>query len=120
MQLSAENFLFLQEELKLYRKAMNEALAIIQDKGVTDYPIFIAHQDTFEAGIPIINRYHVKGNWNINVSSLEEFVQKKLIVSHKIKAFKLSYKPVEDYICFFVLSELGAQFIFLPRVSSGL
>lgn len=115
MQIGAEKFLLLQEELKVYKKAMNQALDIIQAKGVTEYPIFVAHQDTFEAGISIINRYEVKGNWNINVSSLEEFVQKKLILKSKVAAFKKSYKSIEDYICFFVLSELGAQFVYMPR-----
>ena len=116
MQISTEKFLVLQEELKVYRKALNQALDIILEKGITPYPIFIAHQDSFEAGIPIINRYDVTGNWSINVSSLEEFLQKKLILSHKVKAFKSTYKPVADFICFFVLSELGAQFVFMPRV----
>ncbi len=115
MQIGAEKFLLLQEELKVYRNAMNKALEIILAKGVTEYPIFVAHQDSFEAGIPIINRYEVKGNWNINVSSLEEFVQKKIILKSKLVAFKKSYKSTADFICFFVLSELGAQFVYLPR-----
>jgi len=115
MQIGAEKFLLLQEELKVYRNAMNKALDIIQAQGVTQYPIFVAHQDSFEAGIPIINRYEVKGNWNINVSSLEEFIQKRLIVKSKVAAFKKTYKSIDDFICFFVLSELGAQFVFLPR-----
>lgn len=115
MQIGAEKFLLLEEELKVYRNAMNKALDIIQAKGVTEYPIFVAHQDTFDAGIPIINRYNVNGNWNINVSSLEEFVEKKLILKSKVAAFKKSYKSTDDFICFFVLSELGAQFIFLTR-----
>ena len=115
MQISAEKFLQLEEELKNYRKALNQALDIILERGITEYPIFIAHQDTFEAGIPIINRYEVKGNWNINISSMEEFIQKKLILPQKLNQFKLTYKPPTDHICFFVLSELGAQYIFLPR-----
>lgn len=116
MQISTEKFIQLQDELKVYRKALNEALDIILTRGVTEYPIFIAHQDTFEAGIPLFNRYEVKGNWNINVSSLEEFIAKKIILRRKVEAFKQTYKPTADFICFFVLSELGAQFIFLPRV----
>ena len=116
MQVSTEKFLVLQEELKVYRNALNRALDIMLEQGITEYPIFIAHQATFNAGIPIISRSEVKGNWNINVSSLEEFILKKIISSRKVASFKQSYRPATDYICFFVLSELGAQFIFLPRV----
>jgi hypothetical protein len=115
MEISAEKFLQLEEELKVYRPALNQALDIILERGITEHPIFIAHQDTFEAGVPVFNRYQVKGNWNINVSTMEEFVQKKLILPQKLNQFKLTYKPPTDYICFFVLSELGAQYIFLPR-----
>lgn len=116
MEISTEKFIQLQDELKVYRKALNDAMNIILEKGITEYPIFIAHQDTFEAGIPLFKRYEVQGNWNINVSSLEEFVSKKIIQSRKVEAFKQTFKSTDDFICFFVLSELGAQFIFLPRV----
>ncbi len=115
MQISAEKFLILEEELKTYRTALSKAIDIILEKGVTEHPIFIAHQDTFQAGIPIIKRHEVKGNWNINVSSLEEFIQKRIIVKSKIASFKKTYKSPDHFICFFVLSELGAQFVFVPR-----
>ncbi len=115
MQAGAEKFIQLQEELMAYRKAMNSALDIILEREITEYPIFIAHQDTFDAGIPIIKRHEVNGNWNINVSTLEEFIQKKIIQPNKVNAFKAAFKSPQDYICFFVLSELGAQFIYLPR-----
>jgi hypothetical protein len=116
MKVNPDKFLQLEEELKAYRPALNQAIPIILQKAITQYPIFIAHQDSFAAGIPIINRYEVNGNWNINVSSLEEFVKKKIISAPKIEAFKRGYKNPEDFICFFVLSELGAQFIYLPRI----
>lgn len=115
MQVSAERFLLLEMELKVYKNALNKAIDVMLDKGI-EYPIFIAHQDSFEVGIPIIDRYKVSGNWNINVSSMEEFIKHQLIKPGKIDSFKKNYKPVEDFICFFVLSELGAQYIYLPRV----
>ena len=70
-----------------YRKAMNSALDIILEREITEYPIFIAHQDTFDAGIPIIKRHEVNGNWNINVSTLEEFIQRKSF--NQIKSMRL-------------------------------
>ncbi|NJL74411.1 MAG: hypothetical protein HC892_04550 [Saprospiraceae bacterium] len=57
----------------------------------------------------------MQGNWSINISSLEEFVVKQLIEVHKIDDFRRVYKDPKHHLCFFVLSELGATFNFIPR-----
>lgn len=112
---SAEQFIDLQEELKGYIPALSKAIEQIIASEVTEYPIFVAHQQIVDVGIPIIEKENVKGNWSINVSSLEEFVTKTIIHSEKIDEFKRVYKSPEDFVTFFILSELGAQFISIPR-----
>lgn len=111
----AELFLQLHDELKGYKKMMSEAAQIIMDKDVSDYPIFVVHQQEVAIGIPIAEREKVKGNWSVNASSLEEFVSKNIVYDTKIEDFKANYRDPEDFICIFVLSELGAQFIYLPK-----
>jgi hypothetical protein len=110
----AEKFLQLQEELSVYQKLMSEASSVILDQEVTKYPIFVAHQQEVEIGIPIAERGKVAGNWSIHASSLEEFVSKNIVFPEKIEEFKQNFKDPEMYACVFVLSELGAQFIYLP------
>jgi len=110
-----EKFLQLEQELQVYRQMMSEALQIVLDKEVTKYPIFIAHQQELELGIVLADKEKVKGNWTIHVSSLEEFVAKQIIFEQKIEEFKKSYKSPSDHLCVFVLSELGAQFVYLPK-----
>lgn len=109
-----EKFLKLQEELAIYKKMMREATTVILDQEVTKYPVFVAHQQELEIGIPLAERGKVAGNWSIHVSSLEEFVSKNIVFPDKIEDFKANYKTPTEHACVFVLSELGAQFIYLP------
>jgi hypothetical protein len=110
-----EKFLKLELELKVYSKMMADASQVIIDKEVSSYPIFVAHQQELELGIQLADREKVAGNWNIHASSLEEFVAKQIIFEDKVKEFKKNYKDPLQHICVFVLSELGAQFIYLPK-----
>lgn len=110
-----EKFLKLEQELQIYRQMMSEAVEVILDKEVSKYPIFVAHQQEMELGLKLADREKVAGNWNIHVSSLEEFVSKQIIFENKIEEFKKHYKDPKIHLCVFVLSELGAQFIYLPK-----
>lgn len=106
---------FLEQELRIYIQPLSEAADTVVNENVSNYPIFIAHQSDTNIGIPIIDREKVVGNWSINLSSLEEFATKGLIVKDKLEEFKELYKSNDQQLCFFVLSELGATFNFLPR-----
>jgi hypothetical protein len=110
-----ESYINLQSELEIYKKAMSQASDIIRDQDVSKYPIFVVHQNEVSVGIPIIEREKHDGNWNINASTLEEFVTKNIIFNEKVDEFITSYKDPELNLCVFTLSELGANFIFLPR-----
>lgn len=110
-----ELYLVLEKDIQVYKKVMSEASDIIMDQEVTKFPIFVMHQQQLEIGIPIADREKNKGNWNINASSLEEFVSKSIVHDYKIEEFKETYKDPEEHICVFVVSELGTQFIYVPR-----
>lgn len=111
----AESYIVLEQELDIYRKMMTEAAQVILDKDVSKYPIMVAHQQELELGMQIFDRMkNVGSKWSIHASTLEEFVSKQIVYSDKIEDFKSNYKTLESSICVFVLSELGAEFIFLP------
>ncbi len=106
----------LKKELKPYMKAMIQASETIVDKDVSKYPIMIAHQQELELGIPIVTTQTFPlGKWNIHASSLEEFVAKQIINTDKVQNFRATYKDIKSFVCVFSLSELGAQFVFLPK-----
>lgn len=108
-----EKLLALEQELKIYVKAMKEAAQIIIDEDISNYPIFVAHQQEVEIGIQLIKAGEGSGVWNIHASTLEEFVSKSIIFSEKVDDFKATYKSPHSHVCVFVLSELGATFNFL-------
>ncbi|MBK6544932.1 MAG: hypothetical protein IPO78_00440 [Saprospiraceae bacterium] len=110
-----EKYLQLEDDLRRYRKALNEAIEIMLDQEVSNYPIFIVHQQELEMGIKIIEAGEKTGIWSVHASSLEEFVVKSLIENDKVEEFIRVYKEHPDNFCLFVLSELGAKFIFYPR-----
>lgn len=106
----------LKVELAIYNKAMSEAVDTILDTEVSKYPIMIAHQQILELGIPIVTtETFPQGNWNIYASSLEEFVAKQIITQERMQNFRATYKDPRSFLCIFTLSELGANFVFLPR-----
>ncbi|HQX43690.1 MAG: hypothetical protein IPP06_02260 [Saprospiraceae bacterium] len=112
---SIEKFLQLEEDLRRYRKALNQAQEIMLNEDISLYPIFILHQQELEMGIPVIEAGEKTGLWSVHASSMEEFMVKNLIQTEKIPEFQKLYKSHEHHFCLFVLSELGAQFIFYPR-----
>ena len=110
-----EKFLQLEKQLKPYIKMMTQAADTIIDQEVSKYPIMVAHQQELAIGIPLINREENNVIWSIHASTLEEFVSKQIVFEDKVDDFIANYKSQEDYLCLFILSELGAQFIYLPR-----
>ena len=110
-----ELFFQLEEELKSYKKMMGEAADIIIESDVSNYPIFVVHQQEVEIGLPIAEKGKIKGNWSINATTLEELVSKQLIKADKVDKFRKNFKDAKEFLCLFTLTELGAQFIFLPR-----
>ncbi len=110
-----EKYLQLEDDLRRYRNALNKAFDIMLTQDVTHYPIFIIHQQELNMGIPIIEAGKTTGVWSVCASCLEEFVMKSLILPDKLDEFKRIYKQHDHHLCLFVLSELGAQFIYIPR-----
>jgi hypothetical protein len=109
-----EKFLTLQSQLMPYRPILSKAADVILDENVSKYPIFVVHQQELEMGVALIEAGK-QLPWSVNASTLEEFVTKDLIYPEKASEFIATYKDPEHNLCLFVLSELGAQFIYLPR-----
>ena len=116
--MDAVKFKKLEEEFESLKPALAKVSDSILDQEVSKYPIFVVHQHDVEVGVEIIDgKDHP---WSVHASSLEEFVSKQLIETHKIDSFRTVFKDPRKYLCLFVLSDLGANFIFLPRLKKEL
>ena len=111
-------FLTLEKELGSFKPILKRVSQEMRDQDLTDYPIFVAHQQEVELGVQIVDMDKTNSNWNIHASTIEEFTNKGLIQADKYENFRSIYKDPEDFFCIFVISELGAQFIFLPQVTA--
>ncbi len=109
-----DKMLQIREELEIYKPLFAKATEMILDEEISKYPIFVVHNDTIEMGVPLVERGDQTGKWSIHVSTLEEFATKQLIQSDKVDDFKQVYKNPIEHHCLFILSDLGARFVFIP------
>lgn len=104
----------LQIDLDFYSDSIKEVAVELETEGITSYPIFIAHQHELNMGELIIDRTEVGTQWSIHASTLEEFIEKKLVLEDKVEHFKKNYKDLHSFMCIFVVVPEGANFVFYP------
>ncbi len=109
------NMARLEKELKAYKALLGQAADTILDQEVSNYPIFVLHQQGVSIGLPLVESEGDKVPWSVNASTLEELATKKVISMEKVEDFKGVYHDPRAFLCLFVLSDSGADFVFLPR-----
>jgi len=107
----------LEKDLELYTESIQEIAGEIRGEGISENPIFVAHQHTVSIGEMILNREELNTNWTIQASTFEEFVEKGIIKPEYKELFLKSYKNPEDFMCVFVIVPEGANFIYYPYAS---
>lgn len=101
-------------DLKLFSESLREVAVEIMVEGLSMYPIFIAHQHEVKLGEEIFNKDDLNTEWNINASTLEEFIERGVIKKELKQRFIDSYKDAHEFMCVFVVVPEGANFVFFP------
>lgn len=104
----------LETDLKFYSESLKEVAIEIMVEGISEFPIFVAHQHEVKLGEPILDRNELNTDWSIHASTIEEFTEKGLIQSDKKEKFIKQYKDPYKFMCVFVIVPEGANFIFFP------
>lgn len=104
----------LEKDLELYKESIREIALEVVAEGLSENPIFVAHQHTVSIGELILNKDDLNTNWSIQASMFEEFVEKGIIKPELKELFLKNYKNPEDYMCVFVIVPEGANFIYYP------
>jgi len=104
----------LEKDLKFFNESIREVAVEIMVEGVSNYPIFIAHQHELKLGEVILDRYDLNTEWSIHASTLEEFVEKGVIKEVLKERFLATYKNPNDFMCVFVVVPEGANFVYYP------
>ena len=103
----------LNEDLALHKLMIKNIAMVIIEEEVSNYPIFVTHrEESLDLGKPLIFKNENENNWNINVSHLEEFVNKNIINEAMVENFKMVYKEPEKYMCLFVIENDAVNFMF--------
>ncbi len=105
----------IEREIRQYVPVLAKAADAVLDQEISNYPIFIVHQGELEVGVNVIDPQKMPSNWTIDLSILEEFAAKQIIKPENIANFRKVYKDPQTNLCLFILSEIGANFIFIPR-----
>ncbi|WP_140937895.1 hypothetical protein [Sphingobacterium lumbrici] len=104
----------LKVDLDFYSDSIKEVSAEMIVEGYTLYPIFVAHQHEVRIGEVLLDKTELETNWSINVSSVEEFVERGIIKEEKRAYFEKHFKKAENFMCLFVVVPEGANFVFYP------
>lgn len=104
----------LNKDLPLYKDSIIEVSKDIRNEGYSEFPIFIATQLLLDIGELIIDRNDLSTSWSIYASTLEEFSEKGVIATEKIDEFKKAWKNPNTHCCIFLVTPLGAGFLFIP------
>lgn len=104
----------LETDLKLYNDSIKEVAVDIIVEAISVYPIFVAYQHEVSIGELILDKNELNANWSINASTLEEFVERGVILADKKDAFIKNYKKAHEFMCVFVVVPEGANFVFFP------
>lgn len=104
----------LEKDLVLYSDSIKEVATEIMVEGLSAYPIFIAHQHQVSIGEMILDKDELNTSWSIQAATLEEFIEKGVILEEKKAGFIKHFKKPEDYMCLFVIVPEGANFVFYP------
>lgn len=104
----------LEVDLRLYSESIREVAVEIMVEALSAYPIFIAHQHEVSLGELILDKADLNTEWNINASTLEEFVEKGVIKPEFKQRFIDNFKNAHEFMCVFAIVPEGANFIFFP------
>ena len=93
---------------------LREIASRVIEEGISEYPVFVAAHQWVDLGRPIFDRDAVQVNWFFFASILEEFVQKKIVLQDKLRAFQRTFGDPMETACIFVITESEARFVFVP------
>jgi len=101
-------------DLNLFKDSIREVSEEVIKEGYSQYPIFIAHQAEVKLGEVILDKEEIGSNFTFQGSTLEELVEKKIVLPKNLPKFKAAYKDPDKFCCIFLITEHGAQFVFVP------
>lgn len=109
----------LKEDLKFYNDMIREVSADMIGEGFSKYPVFIATEHEVKLGELILAKQDYARDFNIYATTLEELVEKKLILDQKKNEFMSTVKDPRKCMSILLLTSETASFVFVPYNRKG-
>lgn len=104
----------LKEDLRFFSKQLREVSQDIIAEGFSKYPVFVATEHEVSIGELIFPKAEYARDFNIYATTMEELLDKKLILPGKKQEFMSTYKDPHKFMCVLLLTSATASFIFVP------
>jgi hypothetical protein len=83
-------------------------------KGGFEFPIFPICKTEQPIGRILLETGTTSTSWNYYASFLNEFLERELVASDKVKEFHQAYKDPDEFCCLFVIDPGFTNFVFVP------
>jgi hypothetical protein len=107
----------LKVDLKIYDEMIKDVSLDMVAEGFTQYPVFIATEHEVKLGELILDKNDHAATYNIYATTLEEMVDKQLVLESKKAEFIRTYKDSKKFMCIMLLTATVASFVFVPYKS---
>jgi len=116
MDAKAEILRSVKKDLEVLEELIKESAETMRNEELTQYPIFVLSKPSFPAGTLLAKQDEAQTHFSLYATTTEDFIRMGLITMDKAKKFVATYKPVDKYMCLFIVPEnpQEAHFIFQP------
>src|SRR3954470_24901016 len=87
----------LKSDLKVYDEMIREVSRDMIAEGFTPHPVFVATPHEIEIGELIIDKNDMAGTFNIYASTLDEMIERKLVLESRRSDFIKAYKDPKKF-----------------------
>jgi hypothetical protein len=104
----------LKADIDFYSESIKEVALDMVTEGFTQYPVFLASAHEIKMGELILSMRDFARDNDIYASTLEELVERKVVLADKVSLFKENYKNYKKFCCVFWVTPASAQFVYIP------
>ena len=104
----------LEEDLKTMGSALKETADSIVEGKYSSFPVLIAHVSDIVIGDKILDREEHQTAYHFSASTLEDLVEKGVILSDKKSMFEQQFSADKNTYCILLIHPEVMRFIFTP------
>jgi hypothetical protein len=104
----------LKEDLKFYHDMIREVAIDVMAEGFSKYPVFVATEHEVSLGELVLSKAEYARDFNIYATTMEELVEKKLILASKKDEFIKAFRDPRKFMCVLLVTSETASYIFVP------